>query len=91
MPTSATVLLNLATEPAYTHTCISATNFFKICRMRSRSLSRSSDGLGWGVWIGIGILILVILGGVALVIYAGTLTPARHSIEQVLPNDSFPK
>jgi hypothetical protein len=77
--------------PAYTDACISATNFFKAESMRSRTLSRNPQGFGWGIGIGLGILALVILGAAALAIYAERITPPRHSIDQVVPNDQFPK
>jgi hypothetical protein len=77
--------------PAYTDACISATNFFQPVAMRGRTLSRHSEGPGWGIGIGIGILVLVILGSAALAIYAGRVTPSRHSVDQVVPNDQFPK
>ena len=77
--------------PAYTDACISATNFFQPLAMRTRTLSRNPEGLGWGFRIGIGILVLVILGGAALAIYAGKVTPPRQSVDQVVPNDQFPK
>jgi hypothetical protein len=77
--------------PAYTDACISATNFFQPVGMRARTLSRHSEGFAWGKGIGLGILVLVILGAAALAIYAGRVVPARQSIDQVLPNDQFPK
>jgi hypothetical protein len=77
--------------PAYTAACISATNFFQRPVMRTRTLSGGTEGFGWGARIGFGIVVLVILGAVALAIYAGTVTPPRHSVEQVLPNDQFPR
>src|SRR5579864_2470856 len=86
IPTSATVRISVAILPAYTSACISATNFFQCNRMRSRTLSRNREGLGWGIGIGLGILALVILGAAALAIYAGKITPPRHSVDQVVPN-----
>jgi hypothetical protein len=61
--------------------------------MRSRNLSRHRDGLGWALWAGLVILVLLILGLVGLGFYAAreVAPPARHAVEQVLPNDKFPK
>jgi hypothetical protein len=58
--------------------------------MRSRSYSYNDDGMGWGMRVGLGILALLAVGAVALSIYAGRVTPARHSVEQVLPDEKFP-
>jgi len=59
--------------------------------MRSRTFSAHTEGFGWGTRIGFGIVVLVILGAAALAIYAGRVNPPKHSVEQVLPNDQFPR
>lgn len=47
-------------------------------------------GLGWTPRILLAILVLVILGGLALGIYAGTLKPPHQSYTVVIPNSRFP-
>ncbi len=47
-------------------------------------------GLGWTLRILLAILVLVILGGLALGIYAGTLKPPHQSYTVVIPNSRFP-
>lgn len=54
-----------------------------------RSMGRS-DGLGWGAWLLILVGILILLGAVAATIYGGSVRPAQHEVEQVVPNDRFP-
>jgi hypothetical protein len=58
--------------------------------MRTRSYSYNDEGMGWGMRVGLGIAVLLVVGAVGLSIYAGRVTPARHSVEQVLPDDKFP-
>ena len=57
--------------------------------MRS-SMSRS-EGMGWGVWLLILLAVLIVVGVVAATIYGGTVSPQQHQVEQVLPNDRFPR
>ena len=54
-----------------------------------RSMGRS-EGLGWGAWVLILIGILILLGAVAATVYGGSIHPAQHEVEQVVPNDRFP-
>ena len=59
-------------------------------RQRFRDDSYGRSGL---IQIGrlfIGIVVLLALGAGALAYYATTLTPERHKVEKVLPDDSFP-
>jgi len=37
------------------------------------------------------LIILLIIGGVGLAIYGGRLEPQQQRIEQVLPDDRFPR
>jgi hypothetical protein len=52
----------------------------KICRQ---------EVMAWKLVLGI--VILVLIGGAGLAIYGGQLTPERERIEQVLPDDRFPR
>ena len=52
--------------------------------------SSHDGGMGWTARILLVILGLVILGGLALGIYAGTLKPPHHSYTVVIPNSRFP-
>ena len=54
-----------------------------------RNMARS-EGLGWGVWLLILLAVLLIAGAVTLAVIGGKLTPQRHDVEQVIPNDRFP-
>jgi hypothetical protein len=47
-------------------------------------------GGGWTARILLAILVLVILGGLALGIYAGTLKPPHQTYTVVIPNSRFP-
>lgn len=38
-----------------------------------------------------GILLLLILAGGGLAIYGSQVKPSRHNVEQVLPDERFPK
>ncbi len=57
--------------------------------MRS-GISRT-DGMGWGVWLLILIGVVVVAAMIGLTIYGGTVSPQQHQVEQVLPNDRFPR
>jgi hypothetical protein len=46
--------------------------------------------MGWSLRILIAIIVLLILGGAALAIYAGTISPPHRTYEQVISNDRFP-
>jgi hypothetical protein len=48
------------------------------------------SGTGWTARILLAILVLVILGGLALGIYAGTLKPPHQTYTVVIPNSRFP-
>lgn len=41
--------------------------------------------MGWPARIAIAILVLLILGAVALAIYAGTIPPPHHHYEESIP------
>ena len=44
------------------------------------------------VWkFSLGFVIFLALGAVALAIYGSSLAPERHTVEQVLPDNRFPK
>jgi hypothetical protein len=47
-------------------------------------------GMGWTPRILLAILVLVILGGLALGIYAGTLKPPYQAYTVVIPNARVP-
>jgi hypothetical protein len=47
-------------------------------------------GTGWTARILLAILVLVILGGLGLGIYAGTLKPPHQTYTVVIPNSRFP-
>jgi hypothetical protein len=47
-------------------------------------------GMGWTPRILLAILVLVILGGIALGIYAGTLKPPHRSYTVEIPSSRFP-
>jgi hypothetical protein len=51
---------------------------------------RSEDSMGWGVRFLIGVVVLLVAGGIGLTVYGGHVAPARHPIEQVVPNDRLP-
>ena len=51
--------------------------------------SSRSEGLGVGAWLLILAGILILVGAVALTVYGGSVRPAQHEVEQVLPNDRF--
>jgi len=42
--------------------------------------------MGWPARIAIAIFVLLILAGVALAIYAGTIPPPHHHFEEAIPN-----
>lgn len=54
-----------------------------------RGMGRS-DGLGLGAWLLILVGILILVGAIALTVYGGSVRPAQHEVEQVIPNDRFP-
>ncbi|HEY4115104.1 MAG TPA: hypothetical protein VGM17_13705 [Rhizomicrobium sp.] len=58
--------------------------------MSSKYLRAQESGMGWTARILLAILILVILGAVALGIYAGTLKPPHQTYHVVIPNSRFP-
>jgi hypothetical protein len=45
--------------------------------------------MSWGLRIVLAIILLAIVGGVALLVYASTLTPPQHTVEQTIPNARF--
>ena len=45
--------------------------------------------MGWKLLVGF--IVVLVLGAGALAYYGGTVGPAQHSIEQVLPDNRFPK
>ena len=45
--------------------------------------------MGWPARIAIAILVLLLLGAIALAIYAGTIPPPRHHYEEAIPNSRF--
>lgn len=46
--------------------------------------------MGWSARIAIAILVLLILGAVALAIYAGTIPPPHHHYEEAIPTNTIP-
>jgi hypothetical protein len=46
--------------------------------------------MGWPARIAVAILVLLILGAVALAIYAGSIPPPHHHYEQVIPIQRAP-
>jgi hypothetical protein len=50
----------------------------------------SESRIGWTARILLAILVLVILGSVALGIYAGTIKPPHQTYTVVIPNSRFP-
>jgi len=46
--------------------------------------------MGWTARIAIAVVVLLILGGGALALYAGTISPPHRTYQQVLPSDRFP-
>ena len=45
--------------------------------------------MSWPARIAIAILVLLVLGAVALAIYAGTIAPPHHHYEETIPNSRF--
>jgi hypothetical protein len=45
--------------------------------------------MGWKLLVGF--IVVLVLGAGALAYYGGTAGPTQHSIEQVLPDNRFPK
>jgi len=45
--------------------------------------------MGWKLLVGF--IVVLVLGAGALAYYGGTVGPAQHGIEQVLPDNRFPK
>jgi hypothetical protein len=45
--------------------------------------------MGWGLRVVLAIVVLALLGGLGLVLYASTLSPPQHTVEQTIPNDRF--
>jgi hypothetical protein len=58
--------------------------------MRARR-TIGNEGMGLGAWLGIAAVALVILGAVGLTVYGGSVKPAQHPIEQVVPDDHLPR
>jgi hypothetical protein len=50
-----------------------------------------SEGMGWLSWLLILVVVLIVVSGIALTIYGGTVSPKQHEVEQVLSNDRFPR
>jgi hypothetical protein len=46
--------------------------------------------MGWGLRVFLAIIVLAFLGGIVLVLYASTLKPPQHTVEQTIPNERFP-
>jgi Tfp pilus assembly protein PilV len=47
--------------------------------------------MGLVAWLLILVAVLVLAGLIAMTIYGGTVSPQQHQVEQVLPNDQFPR
>jgi hypothetical protein len=45
--------------------------------------------MGWKLLVGF--IVVLVVGAGALAYYGGTAGPAKHSIEEVLPDNRFPK
>jgi len=45
--------------------------------------------MGWSVRIAIAVVVLLIVGAVALAIYAGTIPPPHNHTEEIIPNARF--
>jgi len=54
-----------------------------------RSYGRS-EGPGVVTWLLILAGVAVLAGAIGLAIYGGSVRPAQHEVEQVVPNDRFP-
>jgi hypothetical protein len=54
-----------------------------------RMVGQESSGVGGKIAIAIGVLLLLLACGLA--IYGGTISPQRHMVEKVLPDDRFAK
>jgi len=46
--------------------------------------------MSWGLRIVLAIILLALVGGVVLLLYAGTLRPPQQTVEQMIPNERFP-
>ena len=46
--------------------------------------------MGWASWLGIVFVGVIVVGGIGLAIYGGTVQPPVRHYEQVVPNDRFP-
>jgi hypothetical protein len=46
--------------------------------------------MSWGLRIVLAIILLALVGGVVLLLYAGTLRPPQQTVEQTIPNERFP-
>jgi hypothetical protein len=64
-------------------------DFRQKCAMSTRYLRSQDSGLGWTARILLAILALVILGAIALGIYAGTLRPPHQIYHVVIPSARF--
>ena len=49
-----------------------------------------ADAMGWTARIGLVFLVLILLGAMALAIYASHIAPPHQTYQQVIPNDRFP-
>jgi hypothetical protein len=52
--------------------------------------SSHEGGMGWTARILLAILALLILGGIGLGVYAGTIKPPHQAYTVVIPNSRFP-
>ena len=58
---------------------------FTLAAARAKSSGFRGETMGWSARIAIAILVLLLLGAVALAIYAGTIPPPHHHYEETIP------